>query len=67
MFVISEVILEREDLRVIVEEESNITSEKIGIKDGNKWVPVLSNMRGFSTLQFSSPKANRRFLSAIFL
>ena len=58
MLVISEVILEREDLRLIVKEESNFTSEKIEIKDGNEWVSVLSNVKGFSTLQFSSPNAS---------
>jgi len=52
VFKISEIILEKENLRVRVEEKSNLMREVIGIKDGNKWLPILSNLEGYSTLTF---------------
>ena len=51
---ISEIILERENLRIKVEEKSNILRETIEIKDDNKWIPILSNVEGYSTLTFWS-------------
>ncbi len=52
MFKISEIILEKENLRIRVEEKSNLMREIIEIKDGNKWIPILSNLEGYSTLTF---------------
>ena len=49
MFKISEIILEKENLRIRVEEKSNLMREIIEIKDGNKWIPILSNLEGYST------------------
>lgn len=52
MFKISEFILEKENLRIRVEEKSNLMREIIEIKDGNKWFPILSNLEGYNTLTF---------------
>lgn len=43
-------ILERENLRIIVEKYEHYISEKIEIKDGDKWIPILGSNIGYSTL-----------------
>ncbi|HEY0088747.1 MAG TPA: hypothetical protein VGB37_07880, partial [Candidatus Lokiarchaeia archaeon] len=43
-------ILERENLRIIVDRYEHYISEKIEIKDGDKWTPILGSNIGYSTL-----------------
>ena len=45
-------IIQNDQIRVIVEDYKNYTSEKIEVKDGSKWHPILSNLDGKSTLTF---------------
>ena len=47
-------ILERGDVRVIINEGSENISEKIEIKKGDNWVSILSNNPGYNTLNFWS-------------
>ncbi|MFX0043557.1 MAG: hypothetical protein ACFE8L_11660 [Candidatus Hodarchaeota archaeon] len=50
MFRVSREILEREKIRIIIDHKDNITSERIEIKDGNYWIPIIGSNDGFSTL-----------------
>ena len=50
MFKLSLEILEKESIRVIIDHKENITSERIEIKDGNNWIPIIGSNDGFSTL-----------------
>lgn len=47
---INQKILERENLRIIVEAKQNYMSERIEIKDGDSWISVIGNNEGFSSL-----------------
>ena len=49
---ISKRILERENIRIIFEEGLNHISEKIEVRNRDKWHPILSNLDGFNTLTF---------------
>ncbi|MFW9880433.1 MAG: hypothetical protein ACFFG0_45770 [Candidatus Thorarchaeota archaeon] len=52
MLIISIQILERDTLRLEIEEFGNYYNEIIKIKDGNKLIPILSNFHNQSTLKF---------------
>ena len=54
MFIFNKTILERELVRVVMEEHENYTSEKIEIKDGNNWVVLIGSNDKYSTLNFWS-------------
>ena len=43
-------ILERDLIRVVIEEKENCTSEKIEIKDGDKWVAIIGSNVDHCTL-----------------
>jgi len=45
-------ILEKELLRVIIEEHKDFTSETIEVKLNDHWIPLLGNNKGFSTLNY---------------
>ena len=47
-------ILEREEIRLIIDENESFTSECIQIKDGDNWVSIIGSNEGFSTLNFRS-------------
>jgi len=51
---LSQKILERGNLRVIIEEHENFTSERIEIKNGVNWIPFIGSNDGFSTLNYWS-------------
>ena len=50
MDIINKMILERDLIRVVIEEKENCTSEKIEIKDGDKWVAIIGSIDNYSTL-----------------
>ena len=50
MDIINKMILERDLIRVVIEEKENCTSEKIEIKDGDKWVAIIGSNVDYSTL-----------------
>ncbi|MHA1146684.1 MAG: hypothetical protein ACTSR8_00385 [Promethearchaeota archaeon] len=47
-------ILEKDDVRLVIEDKGTYTSEKIQIKDGIDWVSILGSNEGYSTLNFWS-------------
>ncbi|MFX0146612.1 MAG: hypothetical protein ACFE8E_02570 [Candidatus Hodarchaeota archaeon] len=49
-------ILERDLLRVSIEEHKDFTSEIIEVKFNNLWIPVLGSNGGFSTLNYWEKK-----------
>lgn len=56
MVFIAKMILEKDEVRLIIEENETHTTEKIQIKDGNDWVSILGSNEGYSTLNFWSRK-----------
>ncbi|MFX1338646.1 MAG: hypothetical protein ACFFDK_08560 [Promethearchaeota archaeon] len=56
MLKIAKIILEREQMRVLIEEYEKFTEEIIEVKNNNTWVPILKNFNGNSTLRVWSNK-----------
>ena len=56
MLKITNYILEKEQLRVLLEVKENFTEEIIEIKDGEAWIPILKSSNGSSTLRMCSKK-----------
>jgi len=54
VFEISETILERDNVRVVIKEYEDFTSEKIELKDGDNWISVIGSNPNHSTLNFWS-------------
>ena len=50
MFGLNQEIIESENIRVIIDHNGNITSERIELKDGINWIPIIGSNNGFSTL-----------------
>ncbi|MFX1411078.1 MAG: hypothetical protein ACFFA6_12055, partial [Promethearchaeota archaeon] len=50
VFRLSQEIIGRESIRVIIDHKDNITSERIEIKDGINWIPIIGSNNEFSTL-----------------
>jgi len=50
VFRLNQEILEKENIRVIIDHKDHITSERIEIKDENNWIPIIGSNEGFSTL-----------------
>ncbi|MFX1496024.1 MAG: hypothetical protein ACFFBH_00720 [Promethearchaeota archaeon] len=48
----SKQVLERDTLRLIIDEHKDFTSEVIEVKYNDFWVPILGNHSGFSTLNY---------------
>ena len=45
-------ILEKDQIRIILEEHKGYTSETIEFKDKNNWVPIIGSNSGYSTLNY---------------
>ena len=54
MLIFNKTILKRGLVRVVIEEHENYTSEKIEIKDEDKWVAIIGSNDNYSTLNFWS-------------
>ena len=51
MFRISKIVLERQKLRIVVEEYENFTKEIIEVKDKDTWIPILKSFDQNSTMR----------------
>lgn len=51
MFRISKFVLERQKLRIVVEDYENFTQEIIEVKDKDTWIPILKSIDQNSTLR----------------
>lgn len=53
VIIVTDYILERGNFRVFLPEEDNLINEILQFKLNDEWIPILSNMSGFSTLQMT--------------
>ncbi|MHA1378912.1 MAG: hypothetical protein ACTSRG_11070 [Candidatus Helarchaeota archaeon] len=54
MFIIQREKLENDFLRIILGQNELKITEKIELKDNEKWIPVISSLNGYSTLIFNN-------------
>ncbi|MBY8984744.1 MAG: hypothetical protein KGD65_06745 [Candidatus Lokiarchaeota archaeon] len=64
MLIVSEIALERAEFRVIIKDNKFFSGESIEIKDGDRWIPILENLDGLSTLTFwaNKEKSSKRVI-----
>ena len=62
MFDLNIKILLRENIQLIIEESENHTSERIELKDGNEWIPIMNGFLNFYSKDsmFSKPLSYRK-------